>query len=118
MKTKTAKKPAKANPLKENLLSGLGLVSMTNTKVGEMAKSLAERRQHSVEEGDKLAGQLLRHAEATKKQLEKRVKDLVRETSAKVRGPSMADFSRLEGEVAKMQKTLSAIEAKLVTRRK
>ena len=104
--------------MKQNLLSGLGLVSMTNAKVGKMAKSLAERRQHSVEEGDKLAEQILRQAEATKKHLEKRVKDLVRETSAKMRGPSIADFSRLESKVAKLQKTLSAIEAKLVTRRK
>lgn len=104
--------------MKQNLLSGLGLVSMTNTKVGEMAKSLARGRQHSAEEGDKLAGQILRQASETKKHLEKRVTDLVRETSEKMRGPSLADFRRLEGEVAKLQKTLSGIEAKLVVRRK
>jgi polyhydroxyalkanoate synthesis regulator phasin len=116
MKTTKTKKPA--NPLKQNLLSGLGLVSMTNAKVGEMAKSLARGRQHSAEEGDKLAGQILRQAAETKKHLEKRVTDLVRETSEKMRGPSLADFRRLEGEVRKLQKTLSAIEAKLTPRRK
>jgi hypothetical protein len=33
MKPKKATKTAKANPMKQNLLSGLGLVSMTTTKV-------------------------------------------------------------------------------------
>jgi polyhydroxyalkanoate synthesis regulator phasin len=118
MKPKKTTKPTKANPLKQNLLSGLGLVSMTNTKVGEMAKSLARGRQHSAEEGDKLAAQILRQAKETKKHLEKRVTDLVRETSEKMRGPSLADFRRLESEVAKLQKTLSRIEAKQTPRRK
>lgn len=73
MKPKKTTKPTKANPLKQNLLIRLGLVSMTNTKVGEMAKSLARGRQHSAEEGDKLAAQILRQASETKKHLEKRV---------------------------------------------
>lgn len=118
MKPKTAKKPAKANPLKQNLLSGLGLVSMTTTKVGEMAKSLAQGRLHSAKEGDKLAGQIRSQAGETKKHLEKRVKDLVQQAVETMRGPSATDFRRLEGQVAKLQKTLSGIEAKLVTRQK
>lgn len=104
--------------MKQNLLSGLGLVSMTNAKVGEMAKSLERGRRHSAEEGDKLAGQLLRQAQETKRQLEKRVTDLFLEATAKVRGPSQADFLRLEGEVKKLQRMLSGKNAKPVIRRK
>ena len=118
MKPKTATKPAKANPLKQNLLSGLGLVSMTTTKAGEMAKSLAHGRQHSAEEGEKLAGQIRSQAEETKTHLEKRVKDLVQQTIETMRGPSVTDFRRLEGQVAKLQKTLSGIESKLAGLRK
>jgi hypothetical protein len=46
------------------------------------------------------------------------VKDLVQQTIETMRGPSATDFRRLEGQVAKLQKTLSGIEAKLVTRQK
>lgn len=113
MKSKKTTTPAKSNPLKKNMLSGLGLVSMTTTKIDEMAKSLVKGRDDSAEEGDKVAKQILQQVEKSKKQLEKRVKDLVQEATEKMRGPSMADFLRLEGKVAKLQKTLSGIESKL-----
>ncbi len=99
--------------LKKNLLIGLGLVSMTNTKLKEVGKKLAEESKLSKEEGEKFVDEVLKQAEDTKKSLEEQVAKIVEKTTAKMKLPCSSGFERVEGELKKIQETLARLEAKI-----
>jgi len=99
--------------LKKNLMIGLGLVSMTNTKIMELGKKLAEESKLSREEGEKFVEDVLKQAEDTKKNLEEQVSKIVEKTTAKMKLPCTSGFEKMTAELKSIQDTLSRLEAKI-----
>lgn len=90
--------------IKKGILTGVGLGLMTKEKVMDYAKKAAEEAKLSEEEGHKLVDELLNHSEETRKELEKKINDQVKNTLDQVGVATKEDLNELKKMIDKLQK--------------
>ena len=98
--------------LKKNLLIGIGLASMTQAKINELGKKLAEESKLPQEEGEKFVEELMSQAEATKKSFEEQTAKIVEKAMSTLKLPCHDGIERIEAELKKIRKALEHLEAK------
>jgi len=99
--------------LKKNLLIGAGLASMTQSKIMELGKKLADESKLSEKEGKKFINDLLKQAEDAKSSLEDYVNSAVEKTVGKIKIPCNENFKKLEKEIKDLKKEIEKLEKKL-----
>jgi polyhydroxyalkanoate synthesis regulator phasin len=99
--------------LKKNMFIGIGLMAMTQAKIKEFGKKLAEDSKLSEAEGEKLVNDLLKQAEDMKKYFEANFSKIVEEKMKSAKLPCTAGFEKMEREIGELKETLARIEAKL-----
>ena len=92
--------------LRKSVLVGIGLAYMTRDKVEETAKKIAVEDNLSEEEGRKLAEDLLKQSEESRKHLRVQVEKFVKSTLEKVDIPSPREMRELEARVKKLEELL------------
>ncbi len=96
--------------LKKNVLIGIGLASMTQAKIKELGKKLAEESKLPEEEGEKFVNELMSQAEETKKSLEEQMGNVVEKALTTLKLPCNSGFDRLEVELKSIRKRLDHLE--------
>ena len=99
--------------LKKNMFIGIGLMAMTEAKVMEFGKKLAEESKLSEPEGKKLVNDLIVQAGDLKKYFEKNFSSIVEEKVKNVKLPCNVGFVKVGKEINELKETLSRIESKL-----
>jgi len=99
--------------LKKNMFIGIGLMAMTQSKIREFGKKLAEDSKLSESEGENLVKDLLTQADDMKKYFEKNFSNIVEEKMKSVKLPCNAGFEKMQNEINELKETLARIEAKL-----
>ncbi|MCK4744626.1 phasin family protein [Candidatus Parcubacteria bacterium] len=92
--------------IKETILTGLGIASLTKEKAEKLVKDLIKEGEVSEGEGSKLAKELLEKAENNKKALEKQTEKIVHNALKKLNIPSRKDIVGLNNKVEKLYKKL------------
>jgi len=90
--------------IKKGILTGVGLGLMTKEKVVDYAKKAAKEAKLTEEEGRKLVDELLDHSEKTRKELEKKINDQVKNTLDQVGVATKEDIKELKKMIDKLQK--------------
>ena len=90
--------------IKKGILTGVGLGLMTKEKVVDYAKKAAKEAKLTEAEGRKLVDELLNHSEETRKELEKKISDQVKNTLDQVGVATKEDLNELKKMIAKLQK--------------
>jgi len=85
--------------IKKTMLTGVGLAVMTKEKVEELARELTEKGGMSEKEGKKFIDDLLKRSEEARKDLDKRVEDMVRKALKKIDVATKKDIARLEKKI-------------------
>ncbi len=99
--------------LKKNLYVGLGLLSMTQNKIVEVGKKLAEESKLSEDEGKKFVDELMKQAEESKENLQAQVSKIVEKTVMTMKLPCSTGFERMEVELKKLQEAVARLEEKI-----
>ena len=92
--------------IKKGILTGVGLGLMTKEKVMDYAKKAAKEAKLTEEEGRKLVDELLNYSEETRKELEKKINDQVKNTLDQVGVATKEDLNELKKMIDKLQKGL------------
>jgi len=92
--------------IKKALLTGVGLAVMTEEKVEQLARDIAEKCKLSEKEGRDLTDDLLAKSEQARKDLEARIEKLVAEGLCKLDVPSRADVAKLADRIAALEAAL------------
>ena len=98
--------------LKKNLYVGIGLLSMTQTKIKEIGKKLAEDSKLGEEEGKKFVDELLKQAEEGKENLHGQISKIVEKTVHSINLPCQNNFDRIEKEIKKLQEAVAKLSEK------
>ena len=96
--------------LKKTLLTGIGFAVLTKEKVEEAAKKIAEECKLSEEEGKKFVDDLLKQSEETKKNLEKKVEEMVKKTLDRFDLATRKDLEEIKERVDKLEQESNVIE--------
>jgi polyhydroxyalkanoate synthesis regulator phasin len=99
--------------LKKNMFIGIGLMAMTQSKIREFGKNLAEDSKLSEAEGEKLVKDLLAQADDMKKYFEKNFASIVEEKMKSAKLPCNVGFEKMQNEINELKETLARIEARL-----
>lgn len=99
--------------VKKNLLIGLGIVSMTQSKLKELGKKLADESKMSEKEGKKFVDEFMKQAEETKGNIETQVSKVVEKTVKNLKFPCTSGFEKIGKDMKKLNETLARIEEKL-----
>ncbi len=94
------------NLIKKGILTGIGLGLMTKEKVMDYAKKAAKEAKLTEEEGRKLVDELLNHSEETRKELEKKINDQVKNALDKAGVATKEDLNELKKMIDKLQKRI------------
>lgn len=96
-------------------LMGIGIMSLTETKIKELVKELEEKGDVSEKEGRDLLRDLVNRADKERKNLEENIRKGIKEYLAKVNIASREDVIKLEKRVKnleeKVKELVKAIEA-------
>lgn len=92
--------------VKKNILMGLGLASMTQAKLKEIGKKIAEEGKLSQEEGEKLVSEILKQADEAKDSLQKQMHDMIEKSMQKFRPPCLCEIEKLKEEVKALREEL------------
>lgn len=92
--------------LKKGILTGIGIGIMTKEKVEEFAKKTAEDAKMTEEEARKLAGELLKHSEEVKQQIEEKIDKQVKKSIDKLGVATKDDLDKIQNKLNKLQKLL------------
>jgi len=92
--------------VKKNILMGLGLASMTQAKLKEIGKKIAEEGKLSQEEGEKLVTEILKQADEAKDSLQKQMHDMIEKSMQKFRPPCLCEIEKLKEEVKALREEL------------
>lgn len=95
-----------SNLLKETILTGIGMASLTKERAEKLVKKLVKEGEVTEKEGVKLAKELFEKAEDNKKEMEKKMEKTVHEVLGKVNLPSKKDVDSLKSKIAKLEKKL------------
>ncbi len=99
--------------LRKNLMIGLGLASMTQEKIRELGKKLAEESKIPEAEGERLVKELLAAAEENKQNIEGKVKELVEKALGKIDLPCNRNAAVLEAQVRELREAVDRLAAKI-----
>lgn len=99
--------------LKKNVMIGIGLASITQTKLKEMGKKIAEDSKLSEAEGEKFVSDILKQAEDAKSSMEKKVTEIVEKTVAKMKLPCSSNFDKVLEEIKELKAEIKKLEKKL-----
>jgi polyhydroxyalkanoate synthesis regulator phasin len=92
--------------LKKNILIGVGLASMTQNKLKEIGKKLAEESKLSEEEGEKFINEILKQAEDTKSSFEKQISSTMEKVMQKIKPPCFCEIEKLRKEIKELKELL------------
>ena len=94
--------------IKKALLTGVGLAAMTEEKVEQFARDIAEKCKLSQKEGRDLAEDLLKKSDQARKDLETRIKKLVAERLHDLDVPSKGDLEKLAERIEALEAASTA----------
>ncbi len=92
--------------IKKVMLTGVGLAAMTKDKVEELAGDLVKKGKLSEKDGRELVDDLLEKSEKAKKDLEKDIEKVVKNTMKKMNLARAEDLSSLTKQVKKLEQAL------------
>lgn len=92
--------------IKKVMLTGVGLAAMTKDKVEELAGDLVKKGKLSEKDGRELVDDLLEKSEKAKKDLEKDIEKVVKNTMKKMNLARAEDLSNLTKQVEKLEQAL------------
>jgi len=90
--------------VRKSILLGIGLAALTRDKIEETAKKIAEEDNLTEEEGRKVAEDLLKQSDETKKNLKEQVEKFVDNAMEKLNSPSRKELQKLEERIEKLEK--------------
>lgn len=93
---------------KKAMFMSLGMASLGKAKMEEFAKEYASMYSKSEAEGQKVYEEILKEAEKTKDEMEKKIKESGEEILAKFNLTTLDKLKELEARVAELEKQLSA----------
>jgi len=99
------------NLIKKALLTGVGLAAMTEEKVEQLARDIAEKCKLPEREGRDLTEDLLKKSEQARKDLKARIEKLVAEGLRKLDMPSKSDVAKLASRIAALEAALKENQA-------
>jgi polyhydroxyalkanoate synthesis regulator phasin len=92
--------------MKDAVLFGIGLVSLSKEKAEEAVKKLSASWNASEKEGREMVDQFLKESAEAKDRLEDQIKKTVTETLAKIPVVSRGDFDKLSARLDAIEKEL------------
>jgi polyhydroxyalkanoate synthesis regulator phasin len=92
--------------MKDAVLFGIGLVSLSKEKAEEAVKKLSASWNSNEKEGREMVDQFLKESAEAKDRLEDQIKKTVTETLAKIPVVSREDFDKLSARLAALEKEL------------
>ena len=90
--------------VRKSILLGIGLAAMTRDKIEEVAKKISEEDNLSEEEGRKVAEDLLKQSDETRKNLKDQVEKFVDNAMEKLNSPSRKELQKLQERIDKLEK--------------
>ena len=90
--------------LKQTVLAGLGLLSLSREKAEEITKDLIKRGELAESEESKFIKDLMERAEKDKKVIEEKVEEKVEKILTKMNIPTRKEFESLIEKVDKLSK--------------
>ncbi|MCK4303618.1 MAG: phasin family protein [Candidatus Eisenbacteria sp.] len=92
--------------IKKTMLTGVGLACLTKEKVEELAKTIQQQANLSENEGKKLADDLLKKADESRKSLEERIERSIEERLKKMNLASQDDVGKLVERLEKLERAI------------
>lgn len=92
------------------VLAGMGMLTLSQQKIEEIAKEAKERLNLSEEEGKKLVTKLQNATQENQKKLEKLALEEVQKSCERMGLVTKDEFSKLSRKVADLDKRLKALE--------
>jgi len=99
--------------LKKNIMMGIGLASITQSKVKEMGKKIAKESKLSEAEGEKFVKDIVKQAEGAKSDIEKKITGIVEKTVTKMKLPCTSKFDKVFDELKDIRAEIKKLEKKL-----
>ena len=96
--------------IEKTMLTGLGMLSLSQKKAEELASELKERLSLSEEEGKKLVEKLQQSAKENQKKLESMAQDEVKKAFERLGVVTEEDFTALKKKVDALEKKLKSAE--------
>ena len=93
-------------------LLGIGVLSITEEKVGEVVNELVEKGEMSVDEGKTLVHEILTEKTKQMQELEEKISMDVQNAIGKSKIASKDDVSRLEDKITELEKTVQKLVEK------
>ncbi|HOL00560.1 MAG TPA: phasin family protein [Paludibacteraceae bacterium] len=93
--------------IKNAVLAGIGLISLTREKAEEFAKELIKKGELSENEKAKFVKDVLEQSEKSKREIEEKIEKTVETVMAKMNIPSKKEFEELKKKVEELSQLLN-----------
>jgi len=93
--------------IKNAVLAGIGLISLTREKAEEFAKELIKKGELSENEKAKFIKDVLKQSEKSKTEIEEKIEKTVETVMAKMNIPSKKEFEELKKKVEELSQLLN-----------
>ena len=90
--------------IKKTMLAGVGLAAMTKDKVEELAEELTEKGELSEKEAKKMVDDLLKRSKRARKDLDKKMENVVMKVLKKLDVATKKDIARLDKKIKNIKK--------------
>ncbi len=97
--------------IKKGVLTGIGLGLVTNDKIMEYSKKIAEEANMSTGEARKLAEELIGQSEEVKQKLDDKVDERVRKQLDRMGLATKEDVDGLKKEIVKLQREMKKLSS-------
>lgn len=97
--------------VKKAMYTGLGMASLTKEKLEELVTELAKKGELSEQEGKEIFAEVAAKTKEAKDKLESQVRQLVKESLAKMNLVSKEDLAALERKVAELEEEIKGRES-------
>ena len=94
---------------KRVLLTGLGIMSVTEEKLKEVIKDMESKGEVSKKEGEELVKGIMEKAEGERKTLENRITAVIKDSFAKMNIATREDLVKLEKQVHSLEKKVKEL---------
>ena len=99
-----------ADFIKNAVLAGLGLISLTSEKAEEFAKELIKRGELTENEKAKFVKDVLDQSEKTKTEIEQKIEKTVETILSRINIPSRKEFEELKNKVEELSRQVNKTE--------
>lgn len=96
-----------ADFIKNAVLAGLGLISLTSEKAEEFAKELIKRGELTENEKAKFVKEVLDQSEKTKTEIEQKIEKTVETILSRINIPSRKEFEELKNKVEELSRQVN-----------